>query len=101
MSGAMTALTQKDRVQSVLPRSVLQLCVDAYSKYEREIDRIVAAELPLVGFQISETGVDRTSMVTRMGPVIVAVEQWDEAYTATLERVDRALPRGGRCCPLL
>ena len=37
MSGAMTALTQQDRVQSVLPRSVLQLCVDAYHKYEREM----------------------------------------------------------------
>ena len=34
MSGAMTALTQQDRVQSVLPRSVVQLCVDAYRKYE-------------------------------------------------------------------
>ena len=89
MSGAMTALTQQDRVQSVLPRSVLQLCVDAYRKYEREMARIVASERPFVGFRIAETNADRTSMVTRIGPAIVAVEQWDEAYTATLERVDR------------
>ena len=89
MSGAMDALTQQDRIQSVLPRSVLQLCVDAYRKYEREIGRIVAAERPFVGFRIAETNADRTSMVTRIGPAIVAVEQWDEPYTATLERVDR------------
>ena len=89
MSGAMTALTQQDRVQSVLPRSLVQLCVDAYRKYEREIGRIVDTERPFVGFRIAETGADRTSMVTRIGPAIVAVEQWDEAYTATLERVDR------------
>ena len=37
MSGAMTALTQQDRIQSVLPRSMVQLCVDAYRKHEREI----------------------------------------------------------------
>ena len=89
MSGAMTALTQQDRVQSVLPRSLLQLCVDAYRRYEREIVRIVDAERPFVGFRIAETNADRTSMVTRIGPVFDAVEQWDEAYTATLERVDR------------
>ena len=89
MSGAMTALTQQDRVQSVLPRSVLQLCVDAYRKYEREIGRIIASERPFVGFRLAETNADRTSMVTRIGPAFVAVEQWDEAYTATLERVDR------------
>ena len=89
MSGAMTALTQQDRVQSVLPRSMVQLCVDAYRKYEREIGRIVAAGRPFVGFRVAETGADRTSMVTRIGPVIMAAEQWDEAYTATLERVDR------------
>ena len=89
MSGAMTALTQQDRVQSVLPRSLLQLCVDAYRKYEREIGRIVTSERPFVGFRIAETNADRTSMVTRIGPAIVAVEQWDETYTATLERVDR------------
>ena len=64
MSGAMTALTQQDRVQSVLPRSMVQLCVDAYRKYEREIGRIVAAERPFVGFRVAETGADRTSMVT-------------------------------------
>ena len=40
-------------------------------------------------FRLAETNADRTSMVTRIGPVIVAVEQWDETYTATLERVDR------------
>ena len=67
MSGAMAALTQQDRVQSVLPRSLLQLCVDAYRKYEREIGRIVAAERPFVGFRIAETNADRTSMVTRIG----------------------------------
>ena len=89
MSGTMAALTQQDRVQSVLPRSLVQLCVDAYRKYEREIGRILAAERPFVGFRIAETNADRTSMVTRIGPAIVAVEQWDEAYTATLERVDR------------
>ena len=89
MSGAMAALTQQDRVQSVLPRSLVQLCVDAYRKYEREIGRIVSAERPFVGFRIAETNADRTSMVTRIGPAIVAVEQWDEAYTSTLERVDR------------
>ena len=89
MSGAMAALTQQDRVQSVLPRSLAQLCVDAYRKYERDIGRIIASERPFVGFRIAETNADRTSMVTRIGPVIVAVEQWDEAYTATLERVDR------------
>ena len=89
MSGAMTALTQQDRVQSVLPRSMVQLCVDAYRKYEREIGRIVAAGRPFVGFRVAETGADHTSMVTRIGPVIRAAEQWDEAYTATLERVDR------------
>ena len=88
MSGAMTALTQQDRVQSVLPRSVVQLCVDAYRKYEREIVRIIASERPFVGFRIAETNADRTSMATRVGPVIMAAEQWDEAYTATLERVD-------------
>ena len=65
MSGAMTALTQQDRVQSVLPRSLLQLCVDAYRKYEREIGRIIASERPFVGFRIAETNADRTSMVTR------------------------------------
>ena len=89
MSGAVTALTQQDRIQSVLPRSMVQLCVDAYQKYERDIGRIVAAERPFVGFQISETGVDRTSMVTRTGPCIMAAEQWDDAETGTLERVDR------------
>ena len=89
MSGAVTALTQQDRVQSVLPRSMVQLCVDAYRKYEREIDRMVAAARPFVGFRIAETGADRTSMVTRVGPAIVAAEQWDESATATLERVDR------------
>ena len=89
MSGAMSALTQQDRIQSVLPRSVVQLCVDAYLKHERDISRIIATERPFVGFRIAESGADRTSMVTRRGPVIVAAEQWDEAYTATLERVDR------------
>ena len=89
MSGAMTALTQQDRVQSVLPRSLLQLCVDAYRKYEGEVERILETERPFVGFRIAETNADRTSMVTRTGPVIVAVEQWDDPYTATLERVDR------------
>ena len=94
LSGAMTALTQQDRVQSVLPRSVVQFCVDAYRKYEREIARILDTERPFVGFRIAETKRPRgfpirTSMVTRVGPAIVAVEQWDEAYTATLERVDR------------
>ena len=89
MSGAMTALTEQDRVQSVLPRSLLQLCVDAYRKYEREIGRIITSERPFVGFRLAETKADRTSMVTRTGPVIVSAEQWDETYTATLERVDR------------
>ena len=88
MSGAMTALTQQDRVQSVLPRSMVQLGVDAYRKYEREIGRIVAAGHPFVGFRVAETGADRTSMVTRIGPVIVSAEQWDDIETATLERVD-------------
>ena len=88
MSGAMTALTQQDRVQSVLPRSMVQLCVDAYRKYEREIVRIIASERPFVGFRIAESGAGRTSMVTRRGPVIVAAEQWDESNTAALERVD-------------
>ena len=87
MSGAMTALTQQDRVQSVLPRSMVQLCVDAYRKYEREIVRIIASERPFVGFRIAETNADRTSMVTRVGPAIVAAEQWNDAETATLERV--------------
>ena len=89
MSGAMTALTQQDRVQSVLPRSMVQLCVDAYRKYEREIGRIVAAERPFVGFRVAETGADHTSMVMRIGPAIVAAEQWEASYTATLDRVDR------------
>ena len=87
MSGAMTALTFQDRVQSVLPRSMVQLCVDAYRKYEREIVRIIASERPFVGFRIAETNADRTSMVTRVGPAIVAAEQWNDAETATLERV--------------
>ena len=81
MSGAMTALTQQDRVQSVLPRSMVQLCVDAHRKYEREIGRIVAAGHPFVGLSVAETGADRTSMVTRIGPVIMATEQWDETVT--------------------
>ena len=89
MSGAMTALTQQDRVQSVLPRSMVELCVDAYLKYEREIGRIVAAERPFVGFRIAETGADHTSMVTRRGPVIVAAEQWAVSALDSLERVDR------------
>ena len=66
MSGAVTALTQQDRIQSVLPRSMVQLCVDAYQKYEREIGRLVAAERPFVGFQhFRDWGTDRTSMETR------------------------------------
>ena len=77
MSGTMSALTQQDRIQSVLPRSVVQLCVDAYLKHERDISRIIATERPFVGFRIAESGADRTSMVTRRGPVIVAAEQWD------------------------
>ena len=89
MSGAMTALTQQDRVQSVLPRSMVQLCVDAYQKYEREIGRLVTAERPFVGFRIAETGADRTSMVTRIGPAIVSAEQWGDSETGTLERVDQ------------
>ena len=89
MSGAMTALTQQDRVQSVLPRSMVQLCVDAHRKYEREIGRIVAAERPFVGFRVAETGADHTSMVMRIGPAIVAAEQWEASYTATSDRVDR------------
>ena len=89
MSGSMTALTQQDRIQSVLPRSMVQLCVDAYRKYEREIGRIVTTERPFVGFRIAETGADRTSMVTRRGPVIVAAEQWDVSALDSLERVDR------------
>ena len=88
MSGAMTALTEQDRVQSVLPRSVVQLCVDAYRKYEREIGRILETERLFVGFRIAETNADHTSMVTRVGPAIVAAEQWNDAETATLERVD-------------
>ena len=72
MSGAMTALTQQDRVQSVLPRSMVQLCVDAYRKYEREIGRIVAAGRLFVGFRVTETNADRTSMVTRAGPAIMS-----------------------------
>ena len=89
MSGAVTALTQQDRIQSVLPRSMVQLCVDAYQKYAREIGRIVDAERPFVGFHIAESGADRTSMVTRRGPVIVAAEQWDVSALDSLERVDR------------
>ena len=89
MSGSMTALTQQDRIQSVLPRSMVQLCVDAYNKYKRDIERIVASERPFVGFRIAETGADRTSMVTRRGPVIVAAEQWDVSALDSLERVDR------------
>ena len=89
MSGAVTALTQQDRVQSVLPRSMVQLCVDAYQKYAREIGRIVAAERPFVGFRIAESGADRTSMVTRTGPCIMAAEQWDVSALDSLERVDR------------
>ena len=89
MSGAVTALTQQDRIQSVLPRSMVQLCVDAYRKHERDIGRSGAAERPFVGFRIAETGADRTSMVTRCGPVIVSVEQWDDTSTATVERVDQ------------
>ena len=89
MSGAMTALTQQDRVQSVLPRSMVQLCVDAYRKYEREVGRIIAPGRPFVGFRVAETGADRTSMVTRRGPVIVAAEQWDVSALDSLERVDR------------
>ena len=89
MSGAMTALTQQDRIQSVLPRSMVQLCVDAYRKYERDIGRIVTTERPFVGFRIAESGADRTSMVTRRGPVIVAAEQWDVSALDSLERVDR------------
>ena len=49
MSGAMTALTQQDRVQSVLPRSLVQLCVDAYRKYEREIGRIIDSRARALG----------------------------------------------------
>ena len=89
MSGAMTALTQQDRVQSVLPRSLVQLCVDAYRKYERDIGRIIASERPFVGFRIAETNADRTSMVTRAGPAIMAADQWNDSETVTLERVDR------------
>ena len=89
MSGAMSALTQQDRIQSVLPRSVVQLCVDAYLKHERDISRIIATERPFVGFRIAESGADRTSMVTRRGPVIVAAEQWDVSALDSLERVDR------------
>ena len=89
MSGSMTALTQQDRIQSVLPRSMVQLCVDAYNKYKRDIERTVASERPFVGFHIAETGADRTSMVTRRGPVIVAAEQWDVSALDSLERVDR------------
>ena len=66
MSGAMAALTQQDRVRSVLPGSLLQLCVDAYRKYEREVGRILETERPFVGFRIAETNADRTSMVTRL-----------------------------------
>ena len=94
MSGVMTALTQQDRVQSVLPRSMVQLCVDAHHKYEREIVRIIATERPFVGFRIAESGAGRTSMVTRRGPVIVAAEQWDESNTAALERVDEHCREG-------
>ena len=89
MPGAMTALTQQDRVQSVLPWSMVQLCVDAYRKYEREVGRIIAPGRPFVGFRVAETGADRTSMVTRRGPVIVAAEQWDVSALDSLERVDR------------
>ena len=89
MSGAMTALTEQDRAQSVLPRSVVQICVDAYHKYERDLGRIVAAGRPFVGFRLAETKADRTSMVTRTGPVIVSAEQWEAPYSDTLERVDR------------
>ena len=89
MSGSMTALTQQDRIQSVLPRSMVQVCVDAYNKYKRDIERIVTTERPFVGFHIAETGADRTSMVTRRGPAIVAAEQWDVSALDSLERVDR------------
>ena len=101
MSGSMTALTQQDRIQSVLPRSMVQLCVDAYRKYERDIGRTVAAERPFVGFHIAETGADRTSMVTRRGPVIVAAEQWDVSALDSLERVDRHCREVGALSPLL
>ena len=63
MSGAMTALTQQDRVQSVLHRSLVKLCVDAYRKYEREIGRILETERPFVGFRIAETNADRMTPV--------------------------------------
>ena len=101
MSGAVTALTQQDRIQSVLPRSMVQLCVDAYQKYEREIGRILEIERPFVGFRIAESGADRTSMVTRTGPCIMAAEQWDVSALDSLERGRSALPGRGRSCPLL
>ena len=101
MSGSMTALTQQDRIQSVLPRSMVQLCVDAYNKYKRDIERIVASERPFVGFHIAETGADRTSMVTRRGPVIVAAEQWGRVSARLVGASGPALSRGGGYCPLL
>ena len=49
----------------------------------------MTTERPFVGFRIAESGADRTSMVTRRGPVIVAAEQWDVSALDSLERVDR------------
>ena len=90
MSGAMTALTQQDRVQSVLPRSMgAALCGRLSHVRAGDLGASLRLSRPFVGFRVAETGADRTSMVTRRGPVIVAAEQWDVSALDSLERVDR------------
>ena len=91
MSGAVTALTQQDRIQSVLLRSMVQLCVDAYRKVRTRDRAHCRCRASVRGLpHCRDCGAYRTSMVTRMrGPVIVAVEQWNDSETGTLERVDR------------
>ena len=78
----------------MLPRSVVQVCVDAYHKYERVIS---GGSSPLAarswGFALPRLKADRTSMVTRIGPVIVwRPRQWEAALLRHAGASGPALP---------
>ena len=90
MSGAMAALTEQDRVSNrCCPGAWCSFAWTPTASMSGRSDVLWGPSVRLWGSASLRPTSERTSMVTRIGPAIIAVEQWEEAYAATLERVDR------------
>ena len=61
------------RMKKVLPYALSDLCVKAFEKYR---DYLYHLGLPTLGLDLADTGNASNSLVTKIGPVLMAGEQW-------------------------